>query len=599
MSVAKTRPVRVLRAEAIFDHRADGTIRVASPRPLGPYPEKLTERLEHWALQVPDRVFLAQRDTDGAWRSITYAQTLRQVHSVAQALLDRNLSASRPVAILSGNSIEHALMALGCMYAGVLYAPVAPAYSLASAELTTLRYLWRQLAPALVFAAEGRVFERALGGVLDSSTELVTVSAPQSIRATSFEALLSKSASTVASTLASPAVAAAHARVTADSIAKILFTSGSTGTPKGVITTQRMLCSNQEMLRTVMGFLADEPPVLCDWLPWNHTFGGSHNFGIALYNGGTLYIDEGKPTPKGFAATVRNLREIATTVYFNVPKGYEMLVAELRLNPAFRRHFFSRVKVLFYAAAGLNQRVWDELKQLATDTCGEEILMMTGLGATESSPFALSTDMEGAASGRVGLPVPGVELKLVPVENKLEARLRGPNITPGFWRAPELTAAAFDEEGFYKLGDALIFADPADPLKGFCFDGRLAEDFKLSTGTWVSVGPLRARILTALLGVAHEIVFAGADRDYIAALVFLVPGASVTQLQDVLQEFARHSTGMSVRVERALVPEQPLSPDAGELTEKGTVNQRAVLRNRAALVEELYAGSARVIRIEI
>jgi len=387
--------------------------------------------------------------------------------------------------------------------------------------------------------------------------------------------------------------------VTAGSIAKILFTSGSTGKPKGVVTTQRMLCSNQQMLRDLMGFLADEPPVLCDWLPWNHTFGGSHNFGIVLYNGGTLYIDEGKPTSSGFAATIRNLREVATTAYFNVPKGFEMLAPELRRDQAFCRHFFSRLQILFYAAAGLQQEVWDQLQDLAVDACGEEILIMAGLGATESAPMALSTGVEGAAAGRVGLPVPGVELKIAPVETKLEARLRGPNIMTAFWRDPQLTAAAFDEEGFYKLGDALLFADPEDPLKGFLFDGRIAEDFKLSTGTWVSVGPLRARFLSWFDGVVQDVVLAAPDRDYVSALIFPLPGATPDAIRALLASFARQSTGISSRVQRALLLHEPPSMDAGEFTDKGTVSQKAVLRNRARLVEELYAGSPRVIEIDV
>jgi feruloyl-CoA synthase len=348
------------------------------------------------------------------------------------------------------------------------------------------------------------------------------------------------------------------------------------------------------------GIPADEPPVLCDWLPWNHTFGGSHNFGIVLYNGGTLYLDEGRPTtPAAFAPTVANLREIATTAYFNVPRGYEMLVPVLRADEAFRRHFFSRVQILFYAAAGLKQQMWDELQDLAVDACGEEIVMMTGLGATESAPMALSTGVGGAAAGRVGLPVPGVELKVSPVEHKLEARLRGPNITPGFLGDPELTRAAFDEEGYYRLGDAVLFADPEDPLKGFLFDGRIAEDFKLSTGTWVSVGPLRARFLTWFDGVAQDVVFAAPDRDYVAALIFPHPGASAGTVRTLLEGLARRSTGISTRVQRAILLEQPPSMDAGEFTEKGTINQKAVLRNRAELVEELYAGSERVIGIDL
>ena len=578
---ARVRQVRIAAAETILDRRENGVIYACHPKPLAPWAPKITERLEHWAEHAGHRTFLAERGENGEWQRLSYADTLARVRSVAQALLDRGLSQDRPVAILSGNSIEHALMALGAMYAGVLYAPIAPAYSLAAKDHTTLRYLWKQFQPGLVFAAEGPAFERAIDAVATGAEEIVTNE--------SFPDLLA--------TRPTGAVDDAHAKVTPDTIAKILFTSGSTGHPKGVINTQRMLCSNQEMLQSIMQFLTEEPPVLCDWLPWNHTFGGNHNFGIALYNGGTLYIDEGKPAGKAFAATVRNLRDIATTAYFNVPKGFEMLVPYLKEDAAFRDHFFSRVKILFYAAAGLNQRVWDDLKQLAVDSCGEEILMVTGLGATESSPFALSTGTEGAAAGRVGLPVPGVELKLVPTDHKLEARLRGPNITPGFWRDDELTRAAYDEEGFYKLGDAVVFVDPEDPLKGFLFDGRINEDFKLSTGTWVSVGPLRMKFLTHFRGLAQEVVVAGRDRDFVAALVFPMPGADPARFQVSLEEFAALSTGSSTCIERILLLDEAPSADAMEITDKGSINQKAVLKNRAILVEELYRGSPRVIEI--
>jgi feruloyl-CoA synthase len=495
------------------------------------------------------------------------------------------------VAILSGNSIEHALLALACMYAGITYAPIAPSYSLASAELTTLRFLMEKLQPGMVFAADGRKFERPLTLAAQMGTELVTITPAAQPWAAAFQEL--------ARATPGAEVDEAHARVQPDTVAKVLFTSGSTGHPKGVMTTQRMLCSNQEMLRQLLAFVAEEPPVLCDWLPWNHTFGGSHNFGLALYNGGTLYIDEGKPTDAGFGVTLRNLRSVATTAYFNVPKGYEMLVPALRKDAAFARHFFSRVKVLFYAAAGLNQKVWDDLQDLAVEACGEEILMLTGLGATETAPLAMATSVEGAWAGRVGLPVPGVELKLAPVENKFEARLRGPNITPGFWRDPEMTRAAFDEEGFYKLGDALLLADPAEPLKGYLFNGRITEDFKLSTGTWVSVGPLREAFLTWCAGAAQDVVLAAPDRDYVAALIFPARGVTDAQLTPLIEGFARRATGISSRIQRALVMTQPPSLDAGEVTEKGTINQKAVLRNRSALVEELYAGSPRVIEVEL
>jgi feruloyl-CoA synthase len=572
-SARKVRAVRVTDAAAIFDRQHDGTTYVHSPRPLGRYPEKITERLELWASTAPDRTFLACRGADGEWQRVTYSQALSRVRAIAQSLLDRGLSAERPIAILSGNSIEHALLALAAMYTGVLYTPIAPAYSLAVKTFGTLENICGALQPAMIFAEDGRRFEKALRNIPLAATEVIGL-------ATSFAEL--------ENTTPTSAVDEAHGRVTPDTIAKVLFTSGSTGAPKGVINTQRMLCSNQEMIRSSMQFLADEPPVLCDWLPWNHTFGGNHNFGIALYNGGTLYIDDGRPTASGFDATARNLREIATSAYFNVPKGFEMLVDSMRSDAVLRRVFFSKVQVLFYAAAGLSQRVWNELQELAVATCGEEILMMTGLGATETAPAALFTGIEGAASGLVGLPLPGVELKLAPVGDKLEVRVKGACVMPGFWRNPKLTRASFDEEEYYRMGDALVFADPNDPLKGFRFDGRLNEDFKLSTGTWVSAGPLRMKFLQHFGALVQDVVLAGPDRDFVTALVLPAPRTSMDEFRARLNDFAHLSTGSSTLVQRAIFLDRPPSIEAGEITDKGTLNQRAVRENRAAIVEELY-----------
>ncbi|HXZ46368.1 MAG TPA: feruloyl-CoA synthase, partial [Pseudolabrys sp.] len=416
-------------------------------------------------------------------------------------------------------------------------------------------------------------------------------------------------------------VAAAHRTVTPQTIAKFLFTSGSTGNPKAVINTHRMLCSNQAMLASGFAFVADEPPVVVDWLPWSHTFGGNHNFNMVLTNGGSLYIDEGNPTPPGVPKTVRNLREIAPTIYFNVPKGYEALIPHFRADEALRRNFFSRLKVLFYAGAGLNQNTWDELTQLAIATTGERIIFLSSLGSTETSPLALACCWDFDRPGNIGLPTPGVELKLVPNEGKLEARLKGPHITPGYWRQDHLTREAFDEEGFYKLGDALKFVDPTDPSKGLLFDGRIAEDFKLSSGTWVSVGPLRARFVDYFAPYVRDVVFAGADRDDIAVLVFpeieacrklAGLGADATpadivnvpavrrKFADLLTKLAAVSPGSSTRVERAILMADPPSMDKGEMTDKGSINQRAVLKNRASLVDELYTVplSSRVIAVE-
>jgi feruloyl-CoA synthase len=601
----------ILPADTLIERRADGCILARSPHRLGAYPAKITERLDHWAEVAPDRVFLADRPAGAAWRTLSYGVALTHVRSVAQSLLNRRLSNDRPVVILSGNSIEHGILALGAMYAGIMYVPVAPAYSLIARDFATLRALWESLHPGLVFAAEGEPFLRALKAV--DIPEVVTCRAIDGFATTAFDELL-----------AVPTTAAvddAQRRVGPSTIAKLLYTSGSTGRPKGVINTQRMLCANQEMLRTVLPLLDDEPPVLCDWLPWNHTFGGNHNFGLVLFNGGTLYIDAGTPTTTAFDTTITNLREIATTAYFNVPRGYDLLVPRLRADPEFRRHFFSRLKMLFCAAASLRQQIADDLTDLATNTSGVRIPFVTGLGATESAPFALCAGDADFTGGRIGVPVPGVELKLTPVGRQMEGRLRGPNITPGYWADDALTAAAFDEEGYYCLGDALSFFDGDDPQKGFTFQGRIAEDFKLSTGTWVRVGPLRARLLAQLGDLAHDVAIAGPNRDYVTALVFpnietcralcgtntsrrsvadIVSDLAVrSRVREALDHLCRDSVGISTSVARAILVDQPPSIDAQETTEKGSINQKAVLAHRGSLVEALYAEPPGAAVIEV
>jgi feruloyl-CoA synthase len=603
-TVRRFRSVNIKPIATTVRHGSNGVVYLSSPQSLGDFPVRITDQLEHWAREAPRRVFLAQRDLTGDWRTLTYADALDRVESVSQALLNRRLSQQRPILILSGNGIEHAILGLAAMHVGVPYAPIAPAYSLQAKDYGTLRQIFERLRPGLVFAAEGAAFERALSQVLPSGVELVvSTSSPATIPATQFDQLLA----------VGPTRAVGEARngVGPETIAKILFTSGSTGHPKGVINTQRMLCSNQEMIRTVMAFLADEPPTLCCWLPWNHTAGGNHNFGLVLYNGGTFYIDEGKPTPGLFDVTLRNLREIPATAHFTVPRTYEMLLPHLRSDAALRETFFKKLKLYFYAAAGLGQRFWDELRDLAVDACGEELLIVTGFGATETAPFALTTGGYGAVSGMIGLPCPGMELKLVPVGAKKEARVRGPNITPGYWADEAMTRAAFDEEGFYRLGDAMEFVDHSDPNKGLTFDGRLAEDFKLSTGTWVSVGPLRSKILMQAGGLAQDVVIAGHDREFAAALVFpniprcreltgdtasesraadiLHHPAVLSRFQATFDDLARQATGSSTFVSRAILLEVPPSLDTREITDKGSINQKAVLRNRVALVDALYS----------
>jgi feruloyl-CoA synthase len=606
---APVRQVRFPPADVECSARPDGSLVVRPLHPLGPYPDKLTERLDHWAVHAPDRVFLgeryqgAERDPGGEWRTATYAQMRASARNVAQALLERPLSAERPIAILSGNDIEHAVLGLGAMYAGIPFAPISPAYSLISSDFGKLRLIFDILTPGLVFVSAGAPFQRALQAVLPPDAELVISGDAAGLHATPFSAL--------ETTTAGLAVDRAHASIGPDTIAKFLFTSGSTGTPKGVINTQRMLCSNQEIVRTMLPFVVGDPPVLCDWLPWNHTFAGNHDFGLVLYNGGSYYIDDGRPVASGIDATIRNLDDVRPNIFLNVPRGFEMVLPYLRERREFRDRFFQRLRLMYYAGAGLSQPVWDELQELAVESCGERILMYTGLGSTETGPAALFPYWEEDRAGHVGLPAPGVELKLVKAGEKTEARLRGPSITPGYWREAELTRAAFDEEGFYRLGDALQFVDAGDPGKGFIFDGRLAEDFKLATGTWVSVGPLRAKFLGHCAPYLRDVVFAGHDGPFVGALIFpnleacrklcpeLPANASEAEVArnaqvrakftTLLRELAQSSTGSASRVARAMLMEEPPSIDKHEVTDKGSFNQRAVLRNRAALVEELYA----------
>lgn len=590
VEAAPVRKVPLGAADVRTERRADGSVLLRSPHALGNYPATLTGRLVHWAHEAPDRAYIAQREAGGAWRTLSYVETFAQVCALGQALLDRGLSAERPVAILSENDIEHALLALACMHVGIPYVPVSPAYSLISADFGKLRQAIRLLTPGLVFAASAERYARAIEAAIAPDTEVVATHAqPHGRAATPFGALLATSPTA--------AVERASAAVGPDTIAKFLLTSGSTGQPKAVINTQRMLCSNQQMLVQALPSLRESPPVLVDWLPWNHTAGGNHNFGLVLYNGGTFYIDDGKPMPGQIEKTVRNLRDVAPTIYFNVPRGYEALLPHLLQDAALRRTFFSRLGLLQYAGAVLPQPVWKAYEELAVDTCGERILWLTGYGATETAPAAMFTNRGASRAGTVGLPVDGVQMKLAPVADKLEARFRGPSITPGYWRAPELTAAAFDEEGYYRTGDALRFLDAADAQQGLEFDGRITEDFKLTTGTWVSVGPLRARINAAGSPLIQDTVVTGHNRDDLGALVFpnaeackaLRPEELRSLLQAVFDRLALQSTGSSTRIARVLIMETPPSIDASEITDKGSINQRAVLQHRAALVEELHA----------
>lgn len=599
---APLRPISFGRPDVTIDRRDDGTIYLRPKASLGAHPQRFTDMLIHWATMTPDRVFMAERNAAGGWREMTYAQMLSASRAIGSALIARELSDERPLMILSGNSIDHALMAFGALYAGVPFCPVSPPYSLVSKDFGKLGYVISLLNPGLVFADDATLFADAIAANVSADTEVAASRGEVPGRAVTRLADLM-------ATHEHPRLEDVNRLIGPDTIAKFLLTSGSTGNPKAVINTQRMLCANQIMISDAMAFLKDEPPVIVDWLPWNHTFGGNHNVGLVLFNGGSMYLDDGKPTPAGIAATVRNLRDVAPTVYFNVPKGYESLLAYFREDPALRAKFFSRLHAMFFAGAGLSAHVWNELDAIAVAETGCRVPMLTGLGATETGPFFMSAAPETSRSGHVGLPVAGNDAKLVPSNGKLEVRVKGPNVTPGYWRQPVMTAKAFDEEGFYKLGDALKPADPHNLHAGFDFDGRITEDFKLASGTWVSVGPLRARLIAACAPLVRDVVITGLNQDEVGALVVLdldgcrlinptLPHDDLTvtaadplirgAFRERLAAFTAQATGSSTKVARAVLLDTPLSIDVGEVTDKGSVNQRAVLEHRAALVAAMY-----------
>lgn len=575
---------------------------LSSRHSLGPYARCSGELLESWARRAPEHAFVLERREAG-WRGLGYGEMLQQVRRVGAWLLKRGLSAQRPVAILSENSVQHAVLSLACLHVGVPVAPISPAYSLLSKDFGKLKSIVRSLRPGLVYVNDHARFAPALAALADTYPGLV-VSGDVSSNAgvETFEAL----------TLAvddGGAVDRAFASVKPDTVAKVMFTSGSTSEPKGVINTQRMLCSNQQAIAQIWRLLS-HPPLLLDWLPWHHTFGGNHNFNIVLFNGGTLYIDHGRPVPGQFDATLANLREVAPTLSLNVPRAYDMLVSALRAEPALCERFFSRLELMFYAGAALPQHLWESLRNLARQTLGHDLPMVSSWGLTETAPTATVGHFQPDRAGVVGLPLPGCELKLVPIGDKTEVRVRGPNVTPGYLGRADLTESSFDDEHFFKTGDAVRFVDPELPERGLLFDGRLGEDFKLSTATWVNVGALRLEAIVALAPVAQDVVVTGHDRDEIGLLIFPnlagcrrlcggraddAPPRPLLEHPEVrahvaacLARIARDRTGSSTCPRRALLLAEPASIDAGEITDKGYINQCTVLGRRAGLVETLY-----------
>ena len=607
MTAPKFRPLRFGVTRIELQEGSGGTRYLRADQDLQSFPDRLSDRLAHWAAVQPEKTFLARRGRAGGgegglgpWQHLSYGQAWQRARSIAQGLIDRGLNVDRPVAILSENSLEHALLALGCMIAGIPYTPVSPPYSLVSVDYDKLRHVLRTVTPGLLFAQDER-YAKAIAAAASDHVDVVMVEGSVPGRTClSFEDLCT--------TPITEAVDRARAATGPDTIVKFLFTSGSTKLPKAVINTNRMWCANQQQMSQSMPVLAERELVLVDWLPWNHTFGGNHNFGMVVFHGGTLYIDDGKPTPALMHETLRNLREISPTVYFNVPTGFEAIAHAMKTDDLLRRTLLARVQMFFYAGAALAQPIWDSLYESQEREIGERIVMGTGLGMTESSPFGIFVTNPHVRAGDLGVPTPGLELKLVPVDGKTEVRYRGPNITPGYWRAPQETADAFDEEGFFKTGDAVQWIDENNLHLGLKFDGRIAEDFKLATGTFVSVGPLRARIIAAGAPYVQDAVITGLNLKEVGAMVFPTPAvrglsglpaeASVrevltsppvlAQFQEILNRLAQTASGSANRVARLCLLADPPTLDKGEITDKGSINQRAVLHHRAALVAALH-----------
>jgi feruloyl-CoA synthase len=607
MNPPKYRTLRFGITRVELSEGAPGVRYMKAEQGLQDYSLRITDRLKLWAQTRPEQTFMARRarladGKSGDWIHLTYAQAWKNARSIAQALVDRKLSVERPVVILSENDLEHAQLALGCLVAGVPFVPTSPAYSLISQDFDKLRHVLDTVTPGMLFAADASRYGKAIAAVASGTVEVVlTQGTLKGIASTLFADLLD--------TPATDAVDDAMAATGPDTITKFIFTSGSTKLPKAVINTQRMWCANQQQMAQSMMALTEKPLVLVDWLPWNHTFGGNHNFGMVLYHGGTLYIDDGKPTPALMHETLRNLREIAPTVYFNVPTGFEAIANAMQTDAVLRKNLLSQVKMFFYAGASLAQPIWDSLFAIAEAEIGERIVMTTGMGMTESGPFAVFVTSPKVKAGDLGVPTPGLELKLVDRGGKTELRYRGPNITPGYWRAVQETSEHFDEEGYFCSGDAVTWIDDNDPHQGLKFDGRIAEDFKLATGTFVSVGPLRAKIIVAGAPYVQDVVLTGINLNEVGAMVFptqavrtlsglsadasladvLASAPVLAHFQAAVNTLYKGSTGSASRIARLCLLAEPPSLDRSEITDKGSINQREVLTHRAQTVAALHA----------
>ncbi|MBI5279074.1 MAG: feruloyl-CoA synthase [Burkholderiales bacterium] len=580
-------PCSLAQPRVVREELAGGGFVLRHPEPLQPFARCIGDGLEHWARTTPEALFLAERDESGGWRRLSYAQVREAVGRIAQSLIDLELPAGQPVVTLSDNSVDAALLALAAMHVGRTTCTVSSAYCRLTKDYGKIRGILDTLAPALVYASDASVYGPAVQAWGGSAP---VVFGKGSIDGSQAFSLLLEARET-------PAVMQGFAAIRPDDHAKYLLTSGSTGLPKVVINTHRMLCANQQMIAQVWPFLARHPLVLLDWLPWSHTFGANHNFNMVLAHGGSLYVDEGRPAPGLVEKTVRNLREVRPNFYFNVPRGFDMLLPYLEGDDTVARDVFERLEGVFYAGAALPQSLWQRLEAVARRVRERPVWFTSAWGSTETSPAATEVHWTLERAGCIGLPLPGVDLKFVPNGGKLEMRVRGPSVFPGYRNAAELTAKAFDDEGYYLIGDAGKLVDAADATQGVAFDGRVAEDFKLMSGTWVSVGTLRLKAVSAMAPHVADAVVTGHDREEIGLLVFPTPQAKAlpadqlhSHVQSALRAMAAEGLGSSQTPTRAIVQDEPANADAGEITDKGYINQGAVLARRAAEVAALYAG---------
>ncbi len=587
-------PLKFWNPSFFYEHAADGTVLMRQVDELPAYLPTIADYLDKWANEQPQRTWIARRDDTGEWNKISYEEARNSAQSIGSALLKMGLGPNKPLLILSENSLEHALLGVACAYVGIPYAPISPAYSLLSKDSTKAKAIVTLLKPGAIFADNGETFAAALEVLCERDTKIINVSNPVE-NAETFSSLLQHSPDQAL---------AARDTIHTDTVVKYLFTSGSTGSPKAVINTNLMVCSMQAMVRDCYRFLENTPPIVLDWLPWNHTAAGNKTFYLVLTNGGTYYIDDGRPVADKFEETLRNLREIACTFYFTVPIGFDLLIEVLDKDEALANTFYSKLDMLFYAGAGMAQHTWDRLLEIGEAITGKPILLATGLGSTETAPFALAWTERETTAGNVGVPSRGLTMKLVPQDGKLELRLKGPSITPGYYKEPAKTAEVFDEDGFYCMGDALRPANPNDFSRGFFFDGRLAENFKLSTGTWVTVGAVRAQLVDAMDGLLRDAVIVGENQAELGALLWLSDSAQqidVQKLQTLLQTHLNNAAqvdgGSASSVRRAIVLTVEPSLDKGELTEKGSLNQRALRANNQNLIEQLYGSNKDIFKV--